>query len=62
MLIVFDDIIADMEAHKKLKAIVAELFMRARKLNNFSLVLMSQSCFAMPKTIRVNTTHYVINT
>ena len=51
-----------MEAHKKLKAIVAELFMRARKLNNFSLVLMSQSCFAMPKTIRVNTTHYVINT
>ena len=33
VLIVFDDMIADMEVDKKLKPIVAELFMRGRKLN-----------------------------
>ena len=33
VLIVFDDIIADMEANKKLIGIVTELFLRGRKLN-----------------------------
>ena len=33
VLIVFDDMIADMEANKKLSLIVAELFLRGRKLN-----------------------------
>ena len=33
MLIVFYDMIEDMEADKKLKLIVAELFIRGRKIN-----------------------------
>ena len=33
MLIVFDDMIADMEANKKLNPINTELFLRGRKLN-----------------------------
>ena len=32
VLIVFHDMIADMEANKKLKAIVTELFLRGKKL------------------------------
>ena len=38
VLIVFDDMIADMESNKKLSLIVTELFLRGRKLN-VSLVL-----------------------
>ena len=54
MLIVFDDIIPVMELNKKKKSfIVTELFLRGRKLN-FSLVLISQSYFWLPKTIRLN--------
>ena len=33
VLIVFDDMIADMESNKKLSPIVTELFLRERKLN-----------------------------
>ena len=33
LLIVFDDVIVDMESNKKLSAIVTELFLRGRKLN-----------------------------
>ena len=40
VLIVFDDIIADIEANKNLSPIVTELFLRGRKLN-ISLVFMS---------------------
>ena len=36
IIIVFDDVIADMLSNKKLKPIVTELFIRARKLNIFS--------------------------
>ena len=39
--------------------IVTELFWRGRKLN-MSLVFLSQSYFKMPKTIRLNATHYFI--
>ena len=42
MLIVFDDIIADMETNKKLNPIVTELILRVRKYN-ISLVFMLQS-------------------
>ena len=42
VLIVFDDMIADMKSNKKLSPIVAELFLRGRKLN-ISHVAMSQS-------------------
>ena len=59
MLIVFDDMIADMESNKKLSPIVNELFLRGTKLD-ISLVFISQSYFKNPKTIRLNETHYFI--
>ena len=59
MLIVFDDMIADIEANKKLGPIVTELSLRGRKFN-ISLVFMSQSYFKVSKTIRLNATHYII--
>ena len=42
ILIVFDDMIADMINNKKLNSIVTELFIRGRKLN-ISLVFITQS-------------------
>ena len=51
--------IADMLSNKKLNPIVSELFIRARKLN-ISLVLITKSYFAVPKNIRLNSTHYFI--
>ena len=59
MLIKFDAMIADMEANKKLNPFAAELFLRQRKLN-ISLGFVSQSYFQIPKTIRLNATHYFI--
>ena len=47
--IVFDDVIADMEANKRLSSIVTELFLSGRKLN-ISLVFISQAYFKVPKT------------
>ena len=41
ILIVFDDMIADMLTNKKLNPIVTELFIRGRKLN-ISLVFITQ--------------------
>ena len=49
--------IADMLSNKKLNPIVTELFIRGRKLN-ISLVFITQSYFTIPKTIRLNSTHY----
>ena len=59
ILIVFDDMIADMLSNKKLNPIVTELFIRGRKLN-ISLVFFTQSYFAVIKGIRLNSTHYFI--
>ena len=42
MLIVFDDMTADMLSNKKLNPVVTELFIRVRKLN-ISLVFITQS-------------------
>ena len=44
ILIVFDDMIADMIHNKKLNSIVTELFIRGRKLN-ISLVFITRSHF-----------------
>ena len=44
VLIVFDDMIADMESNKKLSPVCTELFLTRRK-PNISLVLISQFCF-----------------
>ena len=59
ILIVFDDMIADMIHNKKLNLIVTELFIRERKLN-ISLVSITQSYFKVPKNVRLNTSHFVI--
>ena len=59
VMIVFDDIIADMISNKKLDSIVTELFIRCRKLNT-SLVFIGQSYFKVPKDVRNNSTHFFI--
>ena len=60
ILIVFDDMIADMIQNKKLNSIVTELFIRGRKLN-ISLVFITQSYFKVPKDVILNTTHFFIS-
>ena len=57
ILIIFDDMTADMINNKKLNSVVAELFIRGRKLN-ISLVFITQSYFKVPKDVRLNTTHF----
>ena len=59
ILVVFDDMIADMIYNKKLNSIVTELFIRDRKLN-ISLVFITKSCFKVPKDVRLNTIHLFI--
>ena len=56
ILVVFDDMIADMLSNKKLNPIVNESLIRGIKLN-ISLVFITQSHFAVPKNIRLNSTH-----
>ena len=59
ILIVFDDMIADMINNKKINSIVTELFIRGRKLI-ISLVFIAQSYFNVPKDVRLNTTHFFV--
>ena len=60
MLIVFDDMIADIMNNKNFKAIIKELFVHCRKFN-VSIVFITQSYFRTPKDARLNsTTHYII--
>ena len=55
---VLDDAIADMINKKKLNSIITELFIRSRKLN-FFLVFITQSCFKVPKDVRLNSNHFL---
>ena len=59
ILVVFDDMIADIMANKKFQAIIKDLFIRCRKLN-ISLAFITQSHFCVPKDVRLNSTHYFI--
>ena len=59
VLIVFDDMIADMINNKKLNPVVTELAIRSRKLN-ISIVFITQSSFKVPKDVRLNSTHFFI--
>ena len=59
ILIIFDDVIADVLSNKKFNPIVTELFVKGRKLKNF-LALVTQSYFVVPKSIRLNSTHHFI--
>ena len=62
ILIVFDDLIADILCNKKLNPVVTELFIRSRKLNIFffllnSLILLVQKVLNYKL---LNSTHYFI--
>ena len=57
VLIVFHNMIGDMECNRKLSPIVTELLLRERKLN-ISFVFISQSYFKVSRTRRLNATHY----
>ena len=59
VLVVFDDMIADVINNKKLNPIVTELFIRGRKINIF-IVFITQSYLKMPKDVRLNSTHFFI--
>ena len=59
VLIIFDDMIADMINNKKLNPVVTELVIRGRKLN-ISTVFINQSYFKVPKDVRLNSTHFFI--
>ena len=53
ILIVFNDMIADIMTNKKFQLLIKELFIRCRKLN-ISLVFVTQSYFSVPKDVRLN--------
>ena len=59
ILIAFDDMIADIMTNKKFQAIIKELFIRCSKLN-ISLAFITQTCFTVPKEVRLNSIHYLI--
>ena len=59
ILIVFNDMIADMINNKKLNSVVTELFIRGRKSNIF-LVFITQLYFKVVKDVRRNTSHFFI--
>ena len=59
ILIVFDDMIADIRQNKKFQSIIKELFIRCRK-TNISLAFITQSYFSVPKDVRLNSTYYFI--
>ena len=57
-MIAFDDMIANVLGNKTLQPAVTELFIRGRKLS-MSLVFITQSYFAVPKNIRLNSNRYL---
>ena len=59
VLIIFDDMIADIMRSEKFKAIVKELFIRYRKVN-ISIVFIMQSYFRTPKDARLNSTDIML--
>ena len=59
ILIVFDDMIADMIDNKRNYSVITELFIRGRKLN-ISLVFITKLYFKVPEGVRLNSTHFFI--
>ena len=59
VLIIFDNMFADILSNEKLNLIVTELFIRDRKLK-FSLLFIMQSHFAVLKIFRQNSIHHFI--
>ena len=50
LIVLFDDMIADMLSNKKFNSIVTELFIRGRKLSIY-VVFITQSYFPVPKML-----------
>ena len=59
ILIVCDDMIADIMTNKTFPPIIKELFIRCIKLN-ISPVFITQPYLSVPKDVRLNSTHYLI--
>ena len=59
VLIVFDDMITDIEYNKDFKKIIKELFHRGRKIS-ISIVFITQSYFRALKDIRLNSMRYIL--
>ena len=59
ILIVFDDMTANITTNKNFQAIIKEPFIRCRKLN-ISLVFITQSYFSVQKEVRLNSANYLI--
>ena len=59
ILIVFDDMIA-MINNKKLNSIVTKLFIRGRKFNISSFIIITQWYFKVTKDVRLTSTHFFI--
>ena len=53
ILIVFDDMVADVKSNKKLQFKIKELFIKFKRLN-ISLVFITQSYSTVPKDFRLN--------
>ena len=58
ILIIFDDMIAEIMKNKKFQAIIKELFIRCKKLN-ISLGFITQPYFSFAKDVRLNSRHYL---
>ena len=59
ILIVFDNMIADMINNKKCNPVVTELFIRGRKLN-ISIIFITKSYFKVSKDVRLTSTYFFI--
>ena len=59
ILIVLDDMIANMMTNNKIQAIIKAIFIRCLKLN-VSLVFITQSYFSVQNEVRLNCTYYLI--
>ena len=59
ILIVSDNMMADIMSNKKVQAMIKELFIRSRKLN-ILLVFITQSYFSVPKDVRLNSRRYLV--
>ena len=59
IIVVFDDMIADMLRNQNLNPMVSELLIRGRKLN-IDHAFITQSYFAVAKIISLNSTDYFV--
>ena len=59
VLIVLDDMVADIEYNKNFKRINKELFYRARKMN-VTILFITESYFRTLEDARLNSTHYIL--